>query len=384
MVTEAAAIAEMERQAQEMAAKRAQLEVDLSERIRHDKALRQEAEFMSHKREEIEAKIWQQEAELRKLSEDTKRRVEEKMAVEAAAIAKMEKEAEELAAERETMESRRACRAISASTRVESPANSEQPGAVQNLTANAASTDKMCIHSDQGERDSIGLGGTDNNNTGAPDSTEETVATTTTCLENRKGHPPNGLVSNDEGGPTLDNHRSEENLVGGHPVLSTVTGNVCSQCRPGRLGMSPAHVAAATGHVFCLDALRRDQHSTLLLALDSAGRSPLFYACANAQAEAADLLIRAGAQNCEANDANQDTPLHAAALAGSSLCCRLLLQSARCVVDSLNATHMTPAHLAANNDVLEVLSQYGADMNAKVGERCCVCCLYCCTSGRKQ
>lgn len=129
--------------------------------------------------------------------------------------------------------------------------------------------------------------------------------------------------------------------------------------------MSSAHLAAAAGHLTCLEAIQAGQPG-LLVNVDSAGRSPLFYACANAHADAADLLIREGPQCCHTMDVNRDTPLHAAALAGSGLCCRLLLQHGRGEVEPVNTMRITPAHLAANNDVLEVLSQHGANLNAKV------------------
>lgn len=105
MIAEAAAIADMERRALQMSAKRAELEAEVLNRLQLEDTLKQEAQQMSQKREAMEAKMRQEEAELQKLSDEAKRRVLDKMAAEAAAIADMEKEASELAAEREALAS---------------------------------------------------------------------------------------------------------------------------------------------------------------------------------------------------------------------------------------------------------------------------------------
>lgn len=175
-----------------------------------------------------------------------------------------------------------------------------------------------------------------------------------------RGYDTNSLL-NVEGGAKEQTHWAEDTVASAEPINL----NVCTHCRTLQRDMSSAHLAAAAGHLSCLEAIQLGDPS-LLVDTDPAGRSPLFYACANAHDDAADLLIREGPQCCHAMDVNRDTPLHAAALAGSGLCCRLLLQQGRSEVEPFNAMHMTPAHLAANNEVLEVLSQHGANLNEKV------------------
>eukprot|EP00752_Nemacystus_decipiens_P001469 g1445.t1 len=92
MLAEAAAIAEMERQALEMSAKRAELQADMSNKLQLEDTMVQEAQMIARKRKEIEDKMQQEEEDLQRLSEEAKRRVLEKMAAEAAAIADMERE----------------------------------------------------------------------------------------------------------------------------------------------------------------------------------------------------------------------------------------------------------------------------------------------------
>lgn len=434
MVAEAATIAEMERQAVEMSAKRAELQAEMSNKLRLEDTMVQEAQEISRKREAMAAKMQQEEAELQKLSDEAKRRVLEKMAAEAAAIATMEREANEMAAERAALASQIAQQRSSNVLEdellaVKATAMLVEEGAInENSHAQAAqdpvpmekkadtvqgpvptednadavqypvhaTQDNVPIENDSlrpsdglhptspsavqhaaGSADGLDAADQASNNTPYPASrpqseelqNEEFVDRNETLISSSarpdeilsdRGYDTSNLL-NVAGGAKEQTHWAEDTAASAEPIDL----NVCTHCRTLQRDMSSAHLAAAAGHLSCLEAIQLGDPS-LLVGTDPAGRSPLFYACANAHDDAADLLIREGPQCCHAMDVNRDTPLHAAALAGSGLCCRLLLQQGRSEVEPFNAMHMTPAHLAANNEVLEVLSQHGANLNEKV------------------
>lgn len=391
MVAEAAAIADMERQALEMSAKRAELEEEMSNRLRLEDTLVQESQQISRKREEMEAKMQQDEAELQKLSDEAKRRVLEKMASEAAAIAEMERQASQLSAERATLASQVASQHTSARAQDEEliavaiSVNADDGGGAHVASAGQMDADDVAEHETRRhhEQDTARpfVGDLVGEAT-ANEATEGTPSTLNSCID--QSDVTSGLDILNAGltpsFPQLDERASngdqETHSSNAEDIPSEASqwadhdlaldkSMLCTDCDTQQRDMSSAHLAAAAGHVPCLEAIQAG-NSALMVQLDSAGRSPLFYACANAHADAADLLIREGPQCCHAMDINRDTPLHAAALAGSGLCCRLLLQQGRSEVEPLNAMQMTPAHLAANNDVLEVLSQHGANLNAKV------------------
>ena len=427
MVAEAATIADMERQAVEMSAKRAELQAEMSNKLRLEDTMVQEAQEISRKREAMEAKIKQEEAELQKLSDEAKRRVLEKMAAEAAAIANMEREASEMAAERAALASQIAqqrsrnvledeqlagesaamrveegatdrdshAQAVQDPVPTENDANAAQdPVPVEN-NANAAQdpvpVENDALRSSDAFRHNelsatqhstgivAGLGAVDEATNDAPnpmshpqseelqseelvDRNESLIARSARPddISSDRGYDTSSLL-NVEGDAKEPTQWVEEIAASVDPIDL----DVCTHCRTLPRDMSSAHLAAAAGHLACLEAIQLGDPS-LLVDTDPAGRNPLFYACANAHADAADLLIREGPQCCHVMDVNRDTPLHAAALAGSGLCCRLLLQQGRSEVEPFNAMHMTPAHLAANNEVLEVLSQHGANLNEKV------------------
>lgn len=414
MIAEAATIADMERQAVEMSAKRAELQAEMSNKLRLEDTMVQEAQEISRKREAMEAKMQQEEAELQKLSDEAKRRVLEKMAAEAAAIANMEREASKLAAERAALASQIAQQRSSnvledeqlagkaAAVHVEegvtnrdSHAQAAQD-AVPTENDAQATPDPIPIENDTlrpsdallpsepsvaqpttGSADGLDIADEATNDAPNPASSpqdeelqsEELVDRNESLISSSarpdeipsdRGYDSSSLL-NVEGDAKEQTQWPDETVASAEPIDF----NVCTHCRTLQRDMSSAHLAAAAGHLGCLEAIQLGDPS-LLVDTDPAGRNPLFYACANAHADAADLLIREGPQCCHAMDVNRDTPLHAAALAGSGLCCRLLLQQGRSEVEPFNAMHMTPAHLAANNEVLEVLSQHGANLNEKV------------------
>lgn len=439
----------------EMSAKRVELQAEMSNKLRLEDTMVQEAQEISRKREAMEVKMQQEEAELQKLSDEAKRRVLEKMAAEAAAIANMEKEANKLAAERVALASQIAKQRSSmvfenghprggtAAMHVEegNTTRDSHPHAVQDPVPTdsdvGAAQDPVPTESDaRAVQDPVPTGNdartaqdpvpTDSNARAVqgpvPTDSDAYASQDLIPIENdplRRAEPSEALdttgsadgldaaaeamfdtpnpVSRSQSEELVDQSESpifvsaqQPDEISSHREYDTsllhVEGdakehsqwieeavapaqpidlNVCTHCRTLQRDMSSAHLAAAAGHLACLEAIQVGDPS-LLIDTDPAGRSPLFYACANAHADAADLLIREGPLCCHAMDVNRDTPLHAAALAGSGLCCRLLLQQGRSEVEPFNAMHMTPAHLAANNEVLEVLSQHGANLNEKV------------------
>lgn len=384
MIAEAAAIAEMERQALQMSAKRAELQADMSDKLQLEDTMKQEAQLIARKREAIEAKMRQEEAELQKLSDEAKQRVLEKMAAEAAAIADMEREASKLAEERAVLASQIAEQRSAHQEEVPSvPIGLQGTSQLHQADREEAQVAPIDVVAPEYYGSDAGLepmGGVDaetpthgeasNASLGLSDNQEGLGLANPTAADPGMTYPEDLMDSraNDddlalaENGAIYNSQWSEQQVLSPDERIGL---NVCSHCRAHQRDLSPAHLAAAAGHVTCLEAIQFSQRE-LLAEVDSSGRSPLFYACANAHADAADLLIQEGPHSCHAVDLNGDTPLHAAALAGSRLCCRLLLQEGQSDVEPCNQMQMTPAHLAANNDVLEVLSQHGANLNAKV------------------
>lgn len=392
IMAEAAAIAEMERQALQMSDKRAQLEKQMSSRLQLEDTLVQESQKLSQKREAMKTKMRQEEEELQKLSDDAKRRVTQKIATEAAAIADMERQASELAAERAILAAQLAAQRSSivpvAGEIMAIPTYPHDGSVIQMIqapTTRTYETSKGGIQVQEGAfLGPIIAGGEDESKV---DKTTKNVSNhhggnrvqseRSSGLEERviRFAPTTGLLHEVSSNEAQDHVRptgvetavAEENQpTQQEPAPEQLIGSsVCMHCRTDQRDMSPAHVAAAAGHIHCLQAIRL-AYPEVMAKLDSAGRSPLFYACANAHTDAADLLVRECPQCCHLTDINKDTPLHAAALAGSAFCCRLLLQQDCVEVEAHNTMFMTPAHLGANNDVLEVLSQYGANLNSKV------------------
>lgn len=392
MVTEASAIAEMERQAEQLSIKRAELEAQVSNTAQVEHTLAQESKKLTGKREAMEAKMRQEEEELQKLADEARRRVKEKMAAEAAAIADMERQANELAREREVLASQivaqRAEVVPMGEPSQETPACAIEEDATRTATLNENLADDgreknthvenstLPLHIETAEEYAqkryphgilstlINVQGETSEALAVDDRVLRFTPNATTGFEASpyNSQPTLGVALSDPVAAEEKN-RSEgeqEPFPDQNPAL-----NVCISCRAEQRTMSSAHLAAAAGHVTCLEEIQ-STFPAFLTRLDSAGRSPLFYAGANAHAEAVDMLIRECPQCCHLTDVHGDTPMHAAALAGSALSCRLLLQQGRVEVEPYNSMQLTPAHLAANNDVLEVLSQHGANLNAKV------------------
>lgn len=383
----------MERQATEMSAKRADLEAQMTDGLQLEDSLLQEARKLADKREAMEASMRRDEEDLRRITEDAKRLHIEKVAREAAVMADEERQASDLAAGSRTAQTFVMQRPSALC--VEEFISEELPQSCNGVISTRIQWDELGPNP---------LGEKDARSPGSPDTLNRRIRTTSDrslpdCLGSMMGVPGSRMNTGDtgyRGGPRngsadssastplpqdQNRQRTIQHLEGDSAICTTLNGgespdealleedvfhsNICAQCTIEQADMSAAHLAAAAGHVECLDAINV-RNPELMTKLDPAGRSPLFYACAAGHVGAVDLLIREDPCCCHLVDTNKDTPLHAAALAGSALSCRLLLQQGHVEVEPRNIMYMTPAHLAANNEVLDVLWQHGADLNAKV------------------
>jgi ankyrin repeat protein len=98
------------------------------------------------------------------------------------------------------------------------------------------------------------------------------------------------------------------------------------------------------------------------------GMTALHWAAMRNDAEAASLLIKAGAALDVGTRLGAHTPLHVASQSGSSAVVRALLESGRAVVDARSTSGATPLHLAAgagHAEVAGLLLEKGADANAQ-------------------
>lgn len=122
------------------------------------------------------------------------------------------------------------------------------------------------------------------------------------------------------------------------------------------------HAAAARGNLNRIIEIGA-MEPTLLYSYDSGSRCPLFYAVAYDKYHVAKYLVEMFPDCVHYIDAHGDTPLHAAASAGSSECMSLLLQYCdENSVNPVNSMGMTPVHLCQSMDCLELLHASGADL----------------------
>lgn len=122
-------------------------------------------------------------------------------------------------------------------------------------------------------------------------------------------------------------------------------------------GHMPApHNAAADGAEKALEAMSDAD----MVSLDAAKRTPLFYACAHDREDCVALLLRRAPNSAGIEDANGDTPLHAAAAAGAAGCVRRVLEGRAELASRTNHVGMAASHLAANVACLEALLAAGA------------------------
>ena len=170
------------------------------------------------------------------------------------------------------------------------------------------------------------------------------------------------------------------------------TEDLQSQKRPevDALLLLPApHAAAGKGDMQSLQQLQKRDKNLLNSFEQTVGRRPLFYAACHGRKEALVYLLELfpTAKDIMAADLHGDTALHAAAASGHAECVELIVQMLRRPTESDNATGdaskpphgatsgdhqndvnvrnsmgMTPCHLALNDDCLEVLYRYDANL----------------------
>lgn len=108
---------------------------------------------------------------------------------------------------------------------------------------------------------------------------------------------------------------------------------------------------------------------------DKVGNTPLYYACRNGNAEIAATLLAAGA---DPNDdgGEEGAPLVCAVSLGNAECVRLLLEAGARADERLPCGHTHLHHAASGEyckpsvDVVRLLLQAGADVNARVEAPC--------------
>lgn len=127
------------------------------------------------------------------------------------------------------------------------------------------------------------------------------------------------------------------------------------------------HRAAARGEFDQLKSLY-DLQPNLLLSLDAACRNPLFYAAAYNHVDIALFLIHSCNNSVVHQDMHGDTPIHAAASAGSDDVMNILLENLNGEnVDIRNAMGMTPSHICESSACLELLYAAGCDLTLMDG-----------------
>jgi ankyrin repeat protein len=137
---------------------------------------------------------------------------------------------------------------------------------------------------------------------------------------------------------------------------------------PPEMELPAPHLAASKGDTQQLKMFWEMQE-TLLSSTDKFGRNPLFYAVAYDQHEAAAFLLEVVPDTVMQLDVHGDSPLHAAASAGSGRCIELLIRAARSLgeelVEPINKMGMAPAHLAKSASAMEALYSNGADLKIR-------------------
>ena len=160
----------------------------------------------------------------------------------------------------------------------------------------------------------------------------------------------------------------EDSLVDMSSSFKLPSSGICNTCRKKRGDLPIPHFASASGHIDCLTHIVNTDPNSVS-TFDKAQRSPLFYSCANGQTLTAVLLIEVFPQTAQLCDSNGDTPLHAAASAGSADLIELLVSRGGSSVNQTNNLGLTASHLAKNRQCLEILFDAGADIYAKCKQR---------------
>ncbi len=292
---------------------------------------------IAQQRINIEQNAKNKEMELAKLTEEARRKVEEQMKADEVAIALMEKQAAELAKKREELAQRVKVNQEKAVYEEEQLAFqqgqlNQQEGMRQEL---AQKLHKIAASSDGWRK----------------------IAKNNAALH--------ALIGIKKGAGEETEREEPLNLPFAKPaVLQEPLLGVCKLCMSSE-GLPVSHAAAAEGHLNCLAAIMKFDRD-LLSEVDASERTPAFYAAANGNAEALDLLLQAGCDVTQP-DRNGDRPLHAAATGGNEQCARTLLSVGGLLFadpQPRNRRGLTPAHMTSSVDILESLFECGAEMDS--------------------
>ncbi len=292
---------------------------------------------IAQQRINIEQNAKDKEVELAKLTEKARRKVEEQMKADEAAITMMEKQAAELVKKREELAQRVKLNQEKASYEEEQLALQQgqlkQKGMRQKL---AEKLHKIAASSGGWRK----------------------IAKNNVALH--------ALIGLKKGAGEETEREEPLDLPFAKPaMLQEPLPGVCNLCMSSE-GLPVSHAAAAEGHLNCLAAIMKADRD-LLSEVDASERTPAFYAAANGNAEALNLLLQAGCDVTQPDESG-DRPLHAAATGGNEQCARTLLSVGGLLFadpQPRNCRGMTPAHMASSVDVLESLFECGAEMDSR-------------------
>jgi len=110
---------------------------------------------------------------------------------------------------------------------------------------------------------------------------------------------------------------------------------------------TPIHVAARYGWKEAIDKLMDRQSARILNLQNSQGKTALHYACSEGHDISAEALLKLGAT--VERDQNERSPLHLAAIKGSTRCCEAILHKYQDCINMLDRNKCTALHLAATN-----------------------------------
>ncbi|XP_028131629.1 transient receptor potential channel pyrexia isoform X1 [Diabrotica virgifera virgifera] len=134
-------------------------------------------------------------------------------------------------------------------------------------------------------------------------------------------------------------------------------------------GFSPVHLAADLGHPQCLKILLEPKKFKVNTKTKDKEQTPLHLAAESGYVDCIEILLDNGA---DANIRNhrQQSPLHLAARAQAYDCVEMLLRKGNSNPNMGDCDKRTPLHCAVGKaarsyDIIEILVNYGADINTK-------------------
>ncbi|KAJ8979231.1 hypothetical protein NQ317_019083 [Molorchus minor] len=134
-------------------------------------------------------------------------------------------------------------------------------------------------------------------------------------------------------------------------------------------GMSPIHLAADLERIECLKALLEAKGANLNAKTKGKQLTALHLAAENGDVECVEILLERGADANVKNHMSQ-TPLHLAARAKAYDCVEMLLEKGNASpnvedCDKRTALHTAVGKTATSCDIIELLINYGANINKK-------------------